>query len=113
MLTIPHTRVADNLKREHSIVVLALDQAQDGELFDVALQRELVLAGREEKVRNESVANRRAIHREVHGDIAQVEGHNRGVGNADVGNEVGAVGQDLVLAGENANVGYVEPGKLV
>ena len=61
MLTIFDTRVAHNLKRQHSIVVLVLNQAQDSELIDVTLQGEHVVAGLEVKVWNECVANCGAV----------------------------------------------------
>lgn len=85
MLSVFDTRVTHNFQRQHAVTVLALDQTQNSELVDTALQRELVVTGLEEEVGNKGVADLSAVDGEVHGDISEIERHDRGVGNADIG----------------------------
>lgn len=113
MLAVADTRVADDIERDDGILVLALHHAQDGELVDAALHGQDVLARLENEVGDERVADGFAVDGEVHGDVAEVECHDRGVGDVDCTDEVGAVGEDFVFAGEDLHVGDVEAIELV
>lgn len=62
----------------------------------MALEREGVGARFEEDVGDETVADGRAVNGQVHGYVAEVEGHDRGVGDADLGDEVGVVSEEFV-----------------
>lgn len=112
MLSVPDAGVADDLEGQDGVLVLGRDEAEDGELVDVALQGERVVAGLKVEVWDEHIADFLAVDKEVEGDVAEIERHDRGVGDADVGDEVGAVLQERV-AGKNADVADVKAAELV
>lgn len=76
MLAVADTRVADDIDREHSVLVFGLDEGKDLELVDSALHGHLVLAGLEDKVGNEREANGLVVDGKVHGNVAEIKGHN-------------------------------------
>ena len=101
MLAIDDTAVAHNVNRQDGILVLGRDEAEDGELVDGALHRDVVEAGLERHVLEERVADGFTVDGKVHGHVAEVDGHDAGVGDEDVADHVGAVGEFFVDAGED------------
>ena len=105
--------VANDFERDDGVLVLGLDEAEDGKLVNAALHGENVWAGLEDEVGDERVADGLAVQEQVHGDVAEIERHDRRVGDVDVADEVGAIGENGVLAGEDFDVGDVETSKFV
>lgn len=105
---IADTGVTDDFKRENGVLVLGVDEREDGELLDVGLHGKDVLAGLEDQVGDERVADGLAVDEEVHGDVSEIERHDGRVGNVDLADEVGAVLEDLALASEDLKVSDVE-----
>lgn len=66
-----------------------------------------VVARLENEVGQKCVADGCAVDGEVHGDVAEVEGHDGGVGDKDLADHVGVVGEELGGAGEELDGGDV------
>lgn len=113
VLAIPDCRISHNLKWDDGVLVLALHKSKDSELVDAGLHGDRVLAGLEDKVGEERVADGFAVDIEIHGGVAEIEGHDGGVGNVYGADHVGAVGEDFFGAGEDLDVADVEALKLV
>lgn len=69
-----------------------MDQADDFELVGDGLHGCVVVAGLDDEVGKKRVAESLVAGGEVHGDVAEVEGHDGRVGDEDGANCVGAVG---------------------
>lgn len=114
VLAVADAAVARDLERHNAVLVLALHQRDDGE----TLGRKdgghgaVVVAGDEFEVGQERGADGTAVDSKVHGDVAELEGHDGGVGNDDVASHVGAV-WERVIAGEKLDVGDLEALELV
>jgi hypothetical protein len=113
MLAILDTAVARNLERQDGILVRAEHHGEESSLFDTRLHWYRVLARFQHQVRQQGVANRCPSDTEVHRHVAQVEGHDGGVGDVHGAEHVGAVGEDFLCAGEDLEVCDVEAGEVV
>jgi hypothetical protein len=113
MHAITDTRVARNIQWDDCVLVLLAHQIVDDERLHMGLHGDGVVAGFEDEGGEERVADGRGVDGEVHGDVAEVEGHDGGVGDVDGADHVGAVGEELGGAGEEFDGGYVEAGELV
>ena len=113
MLIADHTRIPQNVNGQDGVLVLGSDEADDGELLDLALHRAAVVAGSDDEVGEESGADGLVVDGEVHGYVAEVDGHDGGVGDVDCAEHVGAVGEELGAAREDGYVGDGEAGEFV
>lgn len=105
--------VSSDLEREDGVLVLARDETDDGELVDLALHGDGVVSRDEAEVGEERRPDGLAVDLEVHGHVAELEGHDGRVGNEDLANHVGAVSEDFVRPGEDLEVEDVEALELV
>jgi hypothetical protein len=108
MRAVTDTRVSHDIQRHDRILVLARHEIEDDERLDMRLHRHGVVSRLEHEIGEQGVANGRAVDGEVHGYVAEVEGHDRGVGDVDCADHVGAVGEDFISSGEEFDGGYVE-----
>ena len=92
MHSILNTAIPYNLQRQDAILVRAQDHADDGRLVDARLHGDVVRAWFQDEVGQERVANCFSSDGEVHGYVAQVESHDRWVGDMDCAEHIGAVG---------------------
>ena len=77
-----------------------MHEAEHVQGLDLRLHGDVVVARLEDEVRQQRGADGCAVDREVHGDVAEIEGHDGWVGDVDFADHVRAVGQELGLAGE-------------
>jgi hypothetical protein len=93
-----HTTIPHNIQRDNLVLISRLDKTDDGELLDSTLHRDVVGAGVEDQIGEKRGADFGAVDAEVHGDIAQVESYDGGVGDLDSAEHVGAVREGLLGA---------------
>lgn len=97
---VPDRRVSGDGQRDDGVLVLGLHETQDIQGLDFRLHGDVVVAGFEDEVGQQGGADACAVDGEVHGDVPEIEGHDGRVGDVDFADHVGAVGQELGLAGE-------------
>lgn len=112
MDSVLHTRVTRHAQRHNRILVDLRYLLVNNDRVNVRLHVDGVVPWLEEDVGEESVADGGGVDGEVHGDVAEVEGHDGGVGDEGFGEHVGAVGE-FVGAGEDFGDGDVEAFELV
>lgn len=115
MLTIGDAAVTHNLKRDNAVFVLLLYEGYNREtlLVEDGGHGTVVLSRLEHEIGQERGADGLAVDGEVHGDVAELEGHDGGVLDDDVADHVGAVGELFIGAKEDLDVGDLEAGELV
>ena len=116
VLAIVHTRIAGNVERNYSVLVLAGDQAEDSDLIHRTMEVNSVVSGLDRDIVHDRVPKFGSVAGEVHRQIAHLEGHDGSVGNVDCAHHVGAVGQKRIVAGfarKDFDVGDIETVKSV
>jgi hypothetical protein len=105
---ISNTRVSHNIQRDNRILVLGLDQTIHNQRLDMRLHGDRVVARLQDQIGEQGVANGGAVDGEVHGDVAEIEGHDGGVRNVDCADHVGTVGEEFGGTGEEFDGGDVQ-----
>lgn len=107
------TAIAHNLQRQDAVLVRTQDQRQQRWLIYTGLHGHGVVAGAQDQVGQQCVADGFACDAEVHGYVAEIQRQDGWVGDVHCAEHVGAVGEDFFGAGEDLNVCDVEAGKVV
>jgi hypothetical protein len=111
--TIADTRVSHDIQRNNRILVLGLNETIHDQRLDMRLHGHRVVAGLQDQVGEQGVANGRAVDGEVHGDVAEIECHDGRVGDEDCADHVRAVFEEFGGAGEELDRGYVQAAEFV
>jgi len=114
MLSIAHTGVSNNVDWEDTVRILGVrsdDEIDDSGLVGVGLKWERVGAGNEFDIGHHGSADRLTVDRHVHRNVTEIEGHDRGVEDIGLGEQIWCA--EVCVVGDDREIGDIEAGKLV